>query len=69
MEESKHLEFSSIRLKGLENDTRAVENLKKHMDVCRTLELCKVPNRTNVGSARACEEGGDGYGWLDKLGC
>ncbi len=37
------------RLKGLENDTRIVEHLKKHMDVARTLGLFKVPNRTTVG--------------------
>jgi len=37
------------RLKGLENDTRIVEHLKKHTAVCRTLGLCKVPNRTTVG--------------------
>jgi hypothetical protein len=37
------------RLKGLENDTRVVEHLKKHTDVCRTLGLCKVPDRTTVG--------------------
>jgi len=37
------------RLKGLENDTRIVEHLKKHTDICRTLGLCKVPDRTIVG--------------------
>jgi IS5 family transposase len=37
------------RLKGLENDTRVVAHLKKHIDVCRTLGLCKVPDRTTVG--------------------
>jgi hypothetical protein len=37
------------RLKRLENDTRIVEHLKKHNDVCRTLGLCKVPDRTTVG--------------------
>jgi len=37
------------RLKGLENDTRVVAHLKKHMDVSRTLGLCKVPDRTTVG--------------------
>lgn len=37
------------RLKGLENDTRVVEHLKKHSDAARTLGLCKVPNRTTVG--------------------
>ena len=37
------------RLKGLENDTRVIEHLKKHSDAARTLGLCKVPNRTTVG--------------------
>ncbi len=37
------------RLKGLENDTRIVEHLKKHSDAARTLGLCKVPDRTTVG--------------------
>jgi transposase len=37
------------RLKGLENDTRVVEHLKKHSDAARTLGLCKVPDRTTVG--------------------
>lgn len=37
------------RLKGLENDTRVVEHLKKHTDASRTLGLCKVPDRTTVG--------------------
>jgi hypothetical protein len=37
------------RLKGLENDTRLVEHLKKYNNVCRTLGLYKVPNRTTVG--------------------
>jgi hypothetical protein len=37
------------RLKGLENDTRVVEHLKKHPEDARTLGLCKVPNRTTVG--------------------
>jgi hypothetical protein len=37
------------RLKGLENDTRVVEHLKKHSTVARTLGLCKVPDRTTVG--------------------
>ncbi len=37
------------RLKGLENDTRVIEHLKKHTDVARTLGLFKVPNRTTVG--------------------
>jgi len=35
------------RLKGLENDTRIVEHLKKHSDTVRTLGLCKVPNRNH----------------------
>lgn len=37
------------RLKGLENDTRVIEHLKRHWDAARTLGLCKVPNRTTVG--------------------
>jgi len=37
------------RLKGLENDTRIVEHLKKHSDAARTLGLNKVPDRTTVG--------------------
>src|SRR4030067_3618703 len=37
------------RLKGLENDTRIVDHLKKHADVCRTLGLFSVPDRTTVG--------------------
>jgi transposase len=37
------------RLKGLENDTRVVEHLKKHLDAARTLGLCKVPDRTTLG--------------------
>jgi ribosomal protein L30/L7E len=37
------------RLRGLENDTRVVEHLKKHKDVCRTLGLRRVPDRTTVG--------------------
>jgi transposase len=37
------------RLKGLENDTRIVEHLKKHTSTTRTLGLCKVPDRTTVG--------------------
>jgi transposase len=37
------------RLKGLENDTRIVEHLKKYSTAARTLGLCKVPNRTTVG--------------------
>ena len=30
------------RLKGLENDTRVIEHLKKHTEVSRTLGLCRV---------------------------
>jgi transposase len=37
------------RLKGLDNDTRIVEHLKKHTDVSRTLGLRRVPDRTTVG--------------------
>jgi transposase len=37
------------RLKGLENDTRIVEHLKKHPNVCQTLRLRSVPDRTTVG--------------------
>jgi hypothetical protein len=37
------------RLKGLENDTRVVEHLKKHSDASRTIGLCKIPDRTTVG--------------------
>jgi len=37
------------RLKGLENDTRIVQHLQKHPDVCRTLGLLSVPDRTTVG--------------------
>ena len=37
------------RLRGLENDTRIVEHLKKHIDAARTIGLCKVPDRTTVG--------------------
>jgi hypothetical protein len=37
------------RLKGLSNDTRIVEHLKKHSDVSKTLGLGKVPDRTTVG--------------------
>src|SRR3990170_8411071 len=37
------------RLKGLENDTRVVEHLKKHTQTARTLGLNKVPDRTTVG--------------------
>jgi transposase len=37
------------RLKGLENDTRVVEHLKKQTHVYRTLGFCKVPDRTTIG--------------------
>jgi transposase len=37
------------KLKGLENDTRIVEHLQKHIDVCKTLGLQSVPDRTTVG--------------------
>lgn len=37
------------RLKGLNNDTRVVEHLKKHCNVRRTLGLYNVPDRTTVG--------------------
>lgn len=37
------------RLKGLENDTRIVEHLKKHKPVAKTLGLRTVPDRTTVG--------------------
>jgi len=37
------------RLKGLKNDTRVVEHLKKHMWAARTLGLGTVPDRTTVG--------------------
>jgi len=37
------------RLKGLNNDTRIVQHLNKHIDVSRTLGLCNVPDRTTVG--------------------
>jgi hypothetical protein len=37
------------RLKGLENDTRIVEHLKKHADAAKTIGLHKIPNRTTVG--------------------
>ena len=42
------------RLKGLENDTRVVEHLKKNSDATITLGLCKVPNRTTVGRWWRC---------------
>ncbi len=37
------------RLKGLENDTRVVQHLRKHQWITKTLGLEKVPNRTTVG--------------------
>jgi len=37
------------RLKGLENDTRVVEHLRKHMQIAKTLGLNRVPDRTTVG--------------------
>jgi transposase len=37
------------RLKGLENDTRTVEHLKKYTGFSRTLGLRGVPDRTTVG--------------------
>jgi len=37
------------RLKGLENDTRIIEHLKKHMWNARRLGLHNVPDRTTVG--------------------
>jgi hypothetical protein len=37
------------RLKGLDNDTRVVEHLKKHPWIAKTLGLDAVPDRTTVG--------------------
>ena len=37
------------RLKGLDNDTRLVEHLKKHLFAAKTLGVNKVPDRTTVG--------------------
>jgi transposase len=37
------------RLKGLENDTRVIEHLKKCVDAARTLGLRRIPDRTTVG--------------------
>jgi hypothetical protein len=37
------------RLKGLENDTRVVEHLKKRTQIGRKLGLSSVPDRTTVG--------------------
>ena len=37
------------RLKGLENDTRVVEHLKKHKWAVRAMGLPSVPDRTTIG--------------------
>ena len=37
------------RLKGLDNDTRVIEHLKKHPSIAKTLGLVTVPDRTTVG--------------------
>jgi hypothetical protein len=37
------------RLKGLHNDTRIVQHLKKHQRIAKTLGLNAVPDRTTVG--------------------
>ncbi len=37
------------RLKGLENDTRLIEHLKKQMQTARALGLRSIPDRTTVG--------------------
>jgi transposase len=37
------------RLKGLDNDTRVVEHLKKHPWTAKTLGLDAIPDRTTVG--------------------
>ena len=37
------------RLKGLDNDTRVVEHLKKYPRTCKELGLETVPDRTTVG--------------------
>jgi transposase len=37
------------RLKGLNNDTRVVEHLKRHLQDAKTLGLRSVPDRTTVG--------------------
>src|SRR4030042_6115132 len=37
------------RLKGLDNDTRVIEHLKKHTWIAKTLGLVTVPDRTTVG--------------------
>jgi IS5 family transposase len=42
------------RLKGLENDTRLVEYLKKHPNAFKALGLNSVPDRTTVGRWWKC---------------
>jgi len=37
------------RLKGLDNDTRLIEHLKKHRSVAKILGLSSVPDRTTIG--------------------
>ena len=37
------------RLKGLDNDTRLIEHLKRHLFAAKTLGLDNVPDRTTVG--------------------
>jgi transposase len=37
------------RLKGLQNDTRIVEHLKRHLQEARKLALNRIPDRTTVG--------------------
>ncbi|NLD65255.1 MAG: transposase [Crenarchaeota archaeon] len=37
------------RLKGLDNDTRVIQHLKKHQWIAKTLGLAAVPDRTTVG--------------------
>jgi hypothetical protein len=50
MEESKAIRvLVYARLKGLNNDTRVIEYLKKHIEVSRKLGLFRVPDRTTVG--------------------
>jgi len=48
-----HLKASRVlvysRLKGLENDTRIVEHLRKHRQVIRSLGLSSVPDMTTIG--------------------
>jgi transposase len=36
-------------LKGLDNDTRIIEHLKKHQSIAKTLGLHNVPDRTTIG--------------------